>query len=132
MDRAVSRLRIFSLADQNFDRTQSRRSLGHQSGAARHAHLTTGETTLEVPARTPFVVSLADEMVSERGPDERLQLYLARDRFRDLAPVLDAGRGDAVTGSLETLLADYLELLDRSLRQIDIASACPLRDAVGA
>ena len=95
-------------------------------------HLTTGGTTLEVPARSAFVVSLADEMVSERGPDERLQLYLARDSFRDLAPVLDAARGAIITGPLGTMLAEYLELLDRNLGRIDGANAARLRDAIGA
>ncbi len=94
--------------------------------------LTAGGATLGAPGRTPFVVSLADEMVSERGPDERLQLYLARDSFRDIAPVLDAASGAVVTGPLGTMLAEFLELLDRNLREIDLAKITGLKDAVGA
>ena len=94
--------------------------------------LTSGNTTFEAPARSPFILSLADEMVSERGPGERLQLYLSRDSFRDLAPVLDVARGAVVSGPLGTLLAEYLELLNRNLRQIDVAEAGRFRDAVGA
>jgi AraC-like DNA-binding protein len=94
-------------------------------------HLTTGGVALEVPARSPFVVSLADEMTSERGPDERLQLYLARDSFQDLAPVLDAARGAVITGPLGTMLAEYLELLDRNLDRIGVADAARFKSAVG-
>ena len=101
-------------------------------GLTAATRLTTGGETLDAPARSPFVVSLADEMVSERGPDERLQLYLARDSFRDLAPVLDAARGTIVTGPRGAMLAEFLELLDRNLGGIDAASAGPLRDAIGA
>lgn len=95
-------------------------------------HLTIGKDILEVPARSPFVMSLADEMVSERGPDERLQLYLARDSFRDLAPVLDAARATVVTGPFGKMLAEFLELLDRNLRGIDAANTARLKNAVGS
>lgn len=94
--------------------------------------LTFGDTMTEVPARTPFIVSLAAEMVSERGAGERLQLYLARDSFPELAPVLDAARGTAVTGALGTMLADYLELLERNLGRVDAANAGQMKAAIGA
>ena len=93
--------------------------------------LRTGGVTVEAPARSPFVVSLADETVSERGQDERIQLYLARDSFPELAPVLDAARGTVVTGPRGTMLAEFLELLDRNLGRIDAASASPLKEAIG-
>ena len=95
-------------------------------------HLTVGGATLEVPARSPFVLSLADQMASERGPDERLQLYLARDSFRELAPVFDAVAGAVVTGPLGTMLAEYLEFLGRNLGRIDPADAARLKSAVGS
>ena len=94
--------------------------------------LTIGDTTLEAPAKSPFVVSLADEMVSERRADERLQLYLARDSFPSLAPILDAARGTVITGPFGTMLAEFLELLDRNLGHVDAASAAPLKDAIGS
>jgi AraC-like DNA-binding protein len=94
--------------------------------------LTIGDEMLDVPARSPFVMSLADEMVSERGPDERLQLYLARDSFPDLAPVLDAARATVVTGPFGKMLAEFLELLDRNLRGIDAGNTGRLKNAVGA
>ncbi len=89
-------------------------------------------TTLDVPAGAPFVVSLGHEMLSARGPGERLQLYLPRDNFRDIAPVLDAARGTVVSGPLATLLAEFLELLERNLQQTDVANHGPLKDAVGS
>ena len=101
-------------------------------GLTAATRLAAGGETLHVPARSPFVLSLADEMTSERGPDERLQLYLARDSFPDLAPVLDAARGTVVTGPHGTMLAEFLELLDRNLGGVDAASAGPVREAIGA
>jgi AraC-like DNA-binding protein len=101
-------------------------------GLRAETRLAIGDATLVAPARSPFVVSLADEMVSERGPDERLQLYLSRDSFPDLAPLLDAARGAVLTGPHGTMLAEFLELLDRNLPLIDGASAAPLKHAVGA
>jgi AraC-like DNA-binding protein len=102
------------------------------TGLTAKTHLTIGNDMHEVPARSPFVMSLADEMISERGPDERLQLYLARDNFRDLAPVLDAARAAVVTGPLGKMLAEFLELLDRNLRWTDAANADRLKNAVGS
>jgi AraC-like DNA-binding protein len=94
--------------------------------------LTTGGAMLEIPARTPFVVTLSDVMASERGAGERLQLYLARDSFPELARVLDGARGTAVTGALGAMLAEYLELLDRTLGQVDAANAPQMKVAIGA
>ncbi len=93
--------------------------------------LTICRETVQAPARVPFLHSLADEVVSERAPDERIQLYLARDSFRDLAPILDGARG-VVTGPGATLLAEFLELLGRNLATLDVASAPRLKDAIGA
>ena len=94
--------------------------------------LTTRDAAFEAPARVPFVLSMADELVSERGPDEQFQLYLSRDSFRDIAPVLDAARGTAVSGPRGTMLAEFLELLERNLEQIDVVNHGPLKDAVGS
>ena len=101
-------------------------------GLSASTRLSVGGGTLDVPARSPFVVSLADEMASERGQDERLQLYLSRDRFRELAPVLDAARGTVVTGPLGAMLVEFLELLDRNLPRIDGENAPQLSDAIGS
>ncbi|MBR0682787.1 helix-turn-helix domain-containing protein [Roseomonas eburnea] len=81
----------------------------------RETRLTLARGSLAVPASTPFVVCLGEPVESEREADERLQLYLPRDRFASLAPVLDQARGTPMLGPTGRLLADYLRLLARSL-----------------
>jgi AraC-like DNA-binding protein len=73
------------------------------------------DTTLTVPPRIAFVVSMADELISERAEDQRLQLYISRDKFADLTPVLDRARGTALNSPLGNLLGDYLVLLEQVL-----------------
>ncbi|MBX9698661.1 MAG: helix-turn-helix domain-containing protein [Acetobacteraceae bacterium] len=84
-----------------------------------------------VPAGIPFVSSLADDVVSEREADDRLHLYLPRDRFSHLAPTLDAARGVGLEGPSGHLLADYLMMLDRHLPHVDQASLPRLTEAIG-
>jgi AraC-like DNA-binding protein len=101
---------------------------------SRHATsmISSGDTTLCVPPGTPFVVSLADELTSERPEDLRLQLYLSRDRFADLAPALDRARGTILNTALGSLLSDYLILLERTLPDVAADDLPRLRDAIGA
>jgi len=80
--------------------------------------LTLGAGAMQVPANTPFLMSLGEPFSSERGGDTRIQLYLPRDTFSPIAPVLDAARGRAVPREAALLLADYLRLLDRTLATI--------------
>jgi len=101
-------------------------------GRSGKTRLNVEDTVRDVPAGLPFVLSLGHEMISERGPGDRIQLYLPRDGFREIAPALDAARGMVVTGPLGTLLAEFLELLERNLQQIDLANAASLKDAVGS
>jgi AraC-like DNA-binding protein len=68
-----------------------------------------------IPGGTPFVISLGETIESEREADERLQLYLPRDHFGHLAPLLDRLRGLPLEGPQGRLLADYLTLLGRSV-----------------
>lgn len=70
---------------------------------------------LVVPAQTPFLFSLGETIESEREADERLQLYLPRDHFADLAPLLDQARGMPLVGPKGRLLSEYLALLGRSV-----------------
>ncbi|SEG65741.1 transcriptional regulator, AraC family [Bosea lathyri] len=88
--------------------------------------------TLNVPARTPFVVSLGRGLVSQRSQDERLQLYLPRDTFGELAPMLDAVQGQALNTPLGKLLGDYLVLLEQSLAGLTPADLPRLTNAVRA
>jgi AraC-like DNA-binding protein len=77
-------------------------------------------------------LSLADELTSERPKDQRLQLYLSRDKFADLAPALDRARGTALNTALGSLLADYLVLLERILPDVAPDDLPRLSDAIGA
>jgi AraC-like DNA-binding protein len=94
--------------------------------------VSSGDTTLSVPPGTPFILSLADELTSERPEDQRLQLYLCRDRFADLAPALDRARGTALNTTLGILFADYLVLLERILPDVAPDDLPRLSDAIGA
>ncbi len=87
---------------------------------------------LEVPPGAPFLVSLADPVESARDADDRLHLYLPRDRFAAIAPQLDRARGRAIEGGLGRLLADYLRLLERSLPTLNDQEAARLPDAIEA
>ncbi|NMJ43335.1 helix-turn-helix domain-containing protein [Roseomonas sp. JC162] len=66
---------------------------------------------LTVPPGQPFVVTLGEPSESEREADDRLHLYLPRDRFAALAPELDRVRGRGIDGAAGRLLADYMRLL---------------------
>jgi AraC-like DNA-binding protein len=75
----------------------------------------TGDAALEAPPGVPLVLSLGNEMVSERRQDDRLLFYLPRDSFREIAPTLDAACGTVLNSPLGKLLADYMALLVRIL-----------------
>ena len=102
--------------------------------SGRHATslISTGDKTLSVPPGTPFVLSLSDELTSERLEDCRLQLYMSRDNFSDLAPALDRARGTVVAPPLGALLRDYLRLLERILPSVGSNELERLSDAIGA
>jgi AraC-like DNA-binding protein len=80
----------------------------------------------------PFIISLGNELVSQRDQDERLQLYLSRDDFSDIAPILDSSRGAAVDTPMGALLADYLLMLERRLPDIPAEDVPRLKDAICA
>jgi AraC-like DNA-binding protein len=99
-------------------------------------HATTSVTaaghTFQAPPGVPFVLSLGNEMISQRDEDERLQLYLSRDDFGDIAPILDASLGAAVDSAMGTLLADYILMLERRLRDIPAEDLPRLKEAICA
>lgn len=88
--------------------------------------------TLDVPGSVPYVASLGRELVSQRSDDERLQLYLPRDSFRELAPLLDAAQAQALNTPLGRLLGDYIGLLERSFGELEAADMPRLTNAVRA
>ena len=76
---------------------------------------------LVAPPSLPFVATLGQEIYNERDADERIQLYLARDAFFGLSPMLDAcclKSIDSNGGHLEvsTALGTYSFMPDGTLR----------------
>lgn len=92
----------------------------------------TEDVSLEAPAGVPFVVSLGNDLTSERSQDDRLQLYLARDSFGEIAPMLDAARGTTLNTPLGHLLADYMLVLERNLPDLTPDDLSRLTGAVRA
>jgi len=85
----------------------------------RHAtHVSINQTTVSVPAGIPFVTSMADELTSDRPEDDRLQLYIPRDKVAQIAPSLEKARGRMLDTALGHLLGDYLAILERVLPDV--------------
>lgn len=98
-----------------------------------------GETRLDTPqgqhtapAALPFIVSLGQEIRNERGADQRLQLYIARDAFFSLSPVLDACCMTTVNSNGGRLLADYMAMMMRNLPDLPLEDAARLVEATRA
>jgi AraC-like DNA-binding protein len=103
------------------------------SYCARGAHsATTAGASLEVPARVPFLWSLGQEFYHERTHVDRVQFFLPRDSFPDIAPLLDAVLGSTLDTPLGHLLGDYMIALERHLPAVTEAELPGLRGAVGA
>ena len=103
------------------------------SYCARGAHLAqTAGAELEVPARVPFLWSLGQEFLHERTHVDRVQFFLARDAFRDIAPLLDGALGSTLDTPLGHLLGDYMMALERRLSVVTEADRSRLTTAVGA
>jgi AraC-like DNA-binding protein len=103
------------------------------SYCARGAHsATTAGTSLEVPSRVPYLWSLGQEFQHERTHVDRVQLFMTRDAFRDIAPVLDAALGSTLDTPLGYLLGDYMIALERRLPTLTEADLPRLANAVGA
>jgi AraC-like DNA-binding protein len=88
--------------------------------------------TLTVPARVPFVVSLAEERNFTRMQDERIVLLLARESFQGIVPVLDAACGSLLDTPLGGLLGDYMIALWRRLPDMTEADFSGLAKTTGA
>jgi AraC-like DNA-binding protein len=81
-----------------------------------------GDTTVKTPRGeftvregVPFFWMFGDEFESKRTRVDRIQILLPRERFNNLAPVLDAASGSACDTPLGTLLGDYILALERQL-----------------
>jgi AraC-like DNA-binding protein len=100
---------------------------------ARGAHsAVTAGTELEVPARVPYLWSLGQEFLHERTHVDRVQLFLERDGFREIAPLLDATCGSTLNSPLGHLLGDYMIALEQRLPEVTEADVPRLGSAVGA
>jgi hypothetical protein len=103
------------------------------SYCARGAHsAVTAGTELEVPARGPYLWSLGQEFLHERTHADRVQLFLERDGFREIAPLLDATCGSTLNSPLGHLLGDYMIALEQRLPEVTEADVPRLGSAVGA
>jgi AraC-like DNA-binding protein len=103
------------------------------SYCARGAHFAkTARAELEVPARVPYLWSLGQEFLHERTHVDRVQFLMARDAFRDIAPLLDTACGSLLETPLGHLLGDYMMALERRLPAVTEADLPRLSSAVGA
>ena len=95
-----------------------------------------GDTTVRTPKGeftvregVPFFWMFGDEFESKRTRVDRIQILLPRDRFENLAPVLDAASGSACDTPLGTLLGDYILALERQLPFLTEVDASKLATA---
>lgn len=102
-------------------------SVGKRSGT----ELKFGGDNLTAPAGVPFVMSLGQETYQERER-ERIQLYLARDSFQAIAPLLEAAQGTALDTPEGRLLADYMLLLERNVPHLPPTDGPKLAAAIQA
>lgn len=100
-------------------------------GLRSETRMAVGSDQLVVPAGQPLVVSLGTEVISERDADDRIQLYLPRDQFADLAPTLDRACGVVADTAAARLLADYIIALERRLPDLEPHGVPRLGAAIG-
>jgi AraC-like DNA-binding protein len=95
--------------------------------------VTTRGRSFEVPPKTPFIVSLGEEITIDRSEeDDRFQVLLARDSFRVIAPVVDAATGMALHSAGAQMLADYILLLEQNIPALEVDAANRMSGAVNA
>ena len=89
--------------------------------------------SLAVPARAPVVLSLGGEIrVRHHEYDDRVQLFLSRDRFDRIGHILDAVKAERLPAAQGDFLADYMHLLERNLPTIADGDTDRLPGAVEA
>ncbi len=89
-------------------------------------------SSFEVPSGVPYLWSLGEESESERTHVDRVQFFLPRDGFQDIAPLLDAARGSVLDTPLGHLLGDYMLALERRLPALTPGEIPALTNAVRA
>src|SRR6516162_4880747 len=80
--------------------------------------MNTAGTAVEVPAKVPFLSSLGQQFLHERTHIDRVSFLMARDAFRDIAPLLDAACGSTLDTPLGHLLGDYMMALEYHLPDV--------------
>jgi AraC-like DNA-binding protein len=94
--------------------------------------IVTERSTLHGHPGVPFLWSLGEPSEAERTDTERLQFFLSRDGFQEIAPLLDAARGTALDTPLGRLLGDFMLSLEHRLQGLSIADIPRLRAAAQA
>ena len=94
--------------------------------------VSTPNSQLDARAGVPFVWSLGQVSDSRRTVSERLQLYLPRDSFADIAGSLDRAAGSMIDTGPGELLAEYMLLLERHLPNLAPEDAAHLPTAIQA
>lgn len=96
------------------------------------AELTTGNSCVSLGIGVPYVISLADEIETRKSNYSRLQFYLGRDGFHEIASLLEASRAKAHDAPGGRMLADYMILLARCLPDLAPEEGTWLAKAVEA
>lgn len=92
--------------------------------------IATDRGALNAPAGVPFIWSLGEESRSERTAVERMQIFMPRDQFHDLAPLLDDACGSVLATPLGRLLGDFMLSLERRLPELATEDVPRLTGAV--
>lgn len=82
------------------------------------ASLETPRGAIEVLAGHTSVVSLGQTLAIKCAQIDRVDLLLSRDRFRDIAPLLDAVTGTVLDSVLGRFLGDFMVTLVRRLPRV--------------
>ncbi len=91
------------------------------------------DRSMEVPAGTPFVLSLGEDVHIDRDQDDdRTVLLLSRDRFGRIAHLLEAVKGMILPAAQGTILADYMLVLKRNLPDLAAEDLTRFPNAVEA
>jgi AraC-like DNA-binding protein len=94
--------------------------------------LSTKGGQIEAAAGVPFVWSLGQASESSRTEADRIQLYLPRDSFSQIASALDLATGRMLDTPSGNLLADYMVMLWNNLATLTPQDGGRLRDAIQA
>lgn len=117
---------------QESRQTRSRRSLGPQLLRARRAFdQDGGYRGRSTPVRA-VLWSLGQELSYERTHVDRVQYFLGRDAFCDIAPPLDGACGSVLDTPLGGLLGDYMIAREERLPDVTEADFSGIAKALGA